>query len=104
MTLIEDCVAGANAFAVILGACACILQAYDSYEHGDRFRFASRLMLQAMWIVALTVFSYFHVTMERTHAVINTPQFLFHIMVLLFFVGPFMYCPIFTFIYWMFTD
>jgi hypothetical protein len=104
MTLVENCVAFANSAAILLGASACILRAHDSWAQDDRYHVHSRLMLQAMWIIALCVFVYFHVTFERTDAVINTPQFLFLIMAMLFLAGPFAYCPIFTFLHWAFTD
>lgn len=100
MALIEACVCLANYFAVVLGVYACALRAADVYI-GNEPRVQTVYMLQIMWLIAVCVFSYFHVTMEITNPIINTPHFFLRIMFLLFFTGPFVYCPIFTLLHWM---
>lgn len=101
MSLVEACVCLAHSVSVMLGACACILRAADAYAGNEAFYTHSVHMLQAMWIGAMCVFAYFHVTMETTNPIINTPKFFLRIMLMLFFVGPFAYCPIFTLLHWI---
>jgi hypothetical protein len=66
MSLVEACVCLAHSVSVMLGAYACILRAADAYAGNEAFYTHSVHMLQAMWIGAMCVFAYFHVTMETT--------------------------------------